>query len=322
MTSTVLDARAQSFVDRLARSAPPSLRRDGWEAVHQHFAALQRGGANGTALAVEDLQWPAGSGGEVALRIVRPIETNGMALPLIVYCPGGMGLTGDRHTHDRLLRLLARRVGAAVALIDYPKVPAARHPVQLELAYAALERLAREGPRLGIDPDRIAVAGDGLGGGIATALALTAKCRRGPGIALQVLFCPVVGEVGIGGTWRRYRDGPWLTRADVAWTLRHHLSDAAARSDPFALPLLASHDLLNDLPEALIIVAEHDPLRDQGEAYARRLVEAEVAVACLRCLATIHDFVVLDTLADSAPARAATTLAVAALRESLGCGPR
>jgi acetyl esterase len=55
-------------------------------------------------------------------------------------------------------------------------------------------------------------------------------------------------------------------------------------------------------------------LRDEGEAYARRWIEAGVEVVATRYNATIHDFLMLDALADAAPTRAATTQAVAFLK--------
>lgn len=59
-------------------------------------------------------------------------------------------------------------------------------------------------------------------------------------------------------------------------------------------------DQLRDLPAALIITGECDVLRDEGEAYARRLVEADVAVTATRYPGTIDDFVMLNALSRNA----------------------
>ncbi len=54
-----------------------------------------------------------------------------------------------------------------------------------------------------------------------------------------------------------------------------------------------------------MITAEADVLRDEGEAYAAKLRAAGVGVTAVRYAGTIHDFVLLDPLRDTAAARAA-----------------
>jgi acetyl esterase len=74
------------------------------------------------------------------------------------------------------------------------------------------------------------------------------------------------------------------------------------------------------LPDALVITAENDVLRDEAEAYARRLWKAGVRVTSTRYLGTIHDFVMLNAIADTPPARGAIAQANAALRSALERG--
>ena len=84
-----------------------------------------------------------------------------------------------------------------------------------------------------------------------------------------------------------------------------------------AAPLSAVIDQLRGLPDALLITAEVDVLRDEGEAYARKLSQACVRTTCTRYIGTIHDFVMLDALADTPAARGALAQAVVALRSAL-----
>lgn len=93
---------------------------------------------------------------------------------------------------------------------------------------------------------------------------------------------------------------------------------ADRREDVLAFPLRASIDQLKGLPAATIIVAENDLLRDEGEAYGRRLIEAGVPFASTRFNGTIHDFVMLNPLAASEPARAAISQGAARLRGAFG----
>ena len=68
------------------------------------------------------------------------------------------------------------------------------------------------------------------------------------------------------------------------------------------------------LPPALVITSEADVLRDEGEAYAHNLLAAGVPVTAVRYLGAIHDFVLLNPIAQSLPTRAAISQATAAVR--------
>ena len=76
----------------------------------------------------------------------------------------------------------------------------------------------------------------------------------------------------------------------------------------------------------LVITAEADVVRDEGEAYADKLRDAGVAVTADRFHAIIHDFVMLNALADTNAAQGAITLATdtlqnGAVRQELGPPP-
>jgi acetyl esterase len=104
----------------------------------------------------------------------------------------------------------------------------------------------------------------------------------------------------------------------MEWFWEAYLPDAAVRKQPTATPLSASLDQLAGLPEALIIVDENDVLLDEGEAYAHKLSNAGVRVTAVRYNGTIHDFVMLNALADTPATRGAIAQAVGALRGALG----
>lgn len=72
------------------------------------------------------------------------------------------------------------------------------------------------------------------------------------------------------------------------------------------------------LPPTLIIVGENDILRDEGEAYARKLIQAGVEVTAVRLLATVHDFAMLNGLAETPASRLAIQLASQKLAAALG----
>jgi acetyl esterase len=311
----LLEPRAQAFIDGLARSHIPSVHAVSFADAHRILTLLQSGPVAELPCLVEDRTLPVGPTGTIGVRIVRPNDAHGL-LPAILYFHGGGWVMGGKESHGRLLHELANGAQAAVIFVDYTLAPIARYPVQNEQAYAVLKYVAEYPDSLNIDAWRIAVAGDCAGGNMAAAVTLLAKERRGPNIVFQLLFYPLVSDVVDSGTFTTFANGPWLTRSAVQGFFDAFFPDAASRQHVTAFPLKASLEQLNDLPDALIIVAENDVVRDQGEAYARKLIEAGVNVTSIRHNHTIHDFVVLNALADSGPARGATAQANAALRNA------
>jgi acetyl esterase len=222
-----------------------------------------------------------------------------------MYFHGGGWILGDRDTHDRLIREIAVGVAAAVVFVDYDRAPEARYPVAIEQAYAATRYVVDHGASLRLDSTRLAVAGDSVGGNMTAAVTLMAKQRRGPKIAFQVLFYPVTGADFDTASYARFADGPWLTKRAMEWFWDAYLPDPGARQQPTATPLNATLDQLAGLPEALVVVDENDVLRDEGEAYARKPSNAGGRVTSTRYNGTIHDFVMLNALADTPAARGA-----------------
>jgi acetyl esterase len=95
----------------------------------------------------------------------------------------------------------------------------------------------------------------------------------------------------------------------MAWFWDAYAPKKEDRKKTMASPLSATRDQLKGLPPALVIVDENDVLRDEGEAYARKLIEAGVDVTAVRVLATHHDFAMLNALAGTPACRAAIQLA-------------
>lgn len=268
---------------------------------------------------IEDLTIPGGPTGTVSLRIVRP-QNQRDPLPALLYFHGGGWVLGDRDTHDRLIRELATGAGVAVVFVDFTRSPEAQYPVAIEQGYAATRWVAEHGREHSLDPNRVAVAGDDTGGNLAAAVTLLAKDRRGPPIAFQLLFYPVTDTDFETSTYQQFGIGGWLTRDAMKWFWSRYLPEESTRVRPTASPLRASLDQLDGLPPALVITAENDVLRDEGEAYAQKLAMAGVEVTAVSYLGTIHDFVVLNPIANTPAPRAAIAQACDFLRRVLGTG--
>src|SRR5207249_4279680 len=203
----------------------------------------------------------------------------------------------------------------AVVFPNYRLSPEAKYPAAIEDSYAAAKWVGRHGAEYGLDPRRLAVAGDSVGGNMTAAVTLMAKERGGPRIRQQLLFYPVTDASFDTASYHQFATGYFLRRDAMMWFWDQYTSDPKERAEITASPLRATQDQLRGLPRALVITAEADVLRDEGEAYANKLREAGVRVTAARFQGIIHDFVMLNALANTAAARGALALATAWLRE-------
>jgi acetyl esterase/lipase len=106
----------------------------------------------------------------------------------------------------------------------------------------------------------------------------------------------------------------------MEWFWDAYISDPAQRTEITASPNQATNEQVRGLPPAYLCVDEADVLRDEGEAYAAKLRSAGVSVTTVRYDGTIHDFMLLNALADTRATRAAIGQATAQLRAALGSG--
>ena len=106
-------------------------------------------------------------------------------------------------------------------------------------------------------------------------------------------------------------------RRTMQWFWDAYLPNAETRTTITASPLNASLAQLAGLPAALIIVDENDVLRDEGEAYARKLSQAGVCVTSVCYNGTVLDFLLLDSLSHTVPARSAMRQVTDALAAAL-----
>ncbi|MCF6402858.1 alpha/beta hydrolase [Chitinophaga filiformis] len=229
----------------------------------------------------------------VPVHIVRPAGVTG-TLPVIVFYHGGVWLVGNFENHKRLVRDLVVGTNAVIVFPDYTLIPQAKYPTQINEAYATLQWVAAHGAEMNVDPARLAIAGNSVGGNMSAAIALMAKDKNGPAIKMQVLLYPAVGADFNTESYKEFADGRFLTRdfMEFGWNL--YAPNAATRKERYAVPMVATKEQLTGLPRTLIQTAENDPLRDEGEAYGKKLREAGVNCVVTRYVGVIHDFGILN----------------------------
>lgn len=311
-----LEPTTQAFIDKLTAAGGRPIYTLTPTAARKVLDGAQAGPIAELPADIENRTIPGGPTGPVSVRIVRPKGSTN-ALPAIVYLHGGGWILGDAKTHDRLVRQIANGANAAVVFVNYSPSPEVKFPIPIEQAYAVAKYITAHGADINVDPTRMAIAGDSVGGDMTAALTLMAKTRGDVKFRYQVLFYPVTNAQFTDASYQKFADGPWLTKPAMKWFWNAYAPTVAQRTNVLASPLLASRAQLTGLPPALVITDENDVLRDEGEAYARALMNAGVDVTAVRELGTMHDFVMLNALAETPAAKSAVELANAKLRAAL-----
>ena len=252
----------------------------------------------------------------VKLYIMTPQHVTGKP-GVLLFIHGGVWIVGNFQNHQRLLRDLVVGSGQIGAFVEYTPLPEAKYPTQLDESYAALKWIAAHADDLGADGSRIAIAGNSVGGNISAALAMMAKDRHGPKIACQVLLIPATDASVDTPSYHEFGTGRFLARAFMKYGWDLYAPDGKARNNPYVSPLRASSEELKGLPPALVVTAENDPLRDEGEAYARKLMDAGVPVVATRYDGMIHDFVLLNAIHKLPEVQAALRQACSTIRAAL-----
>lgn len=259
------------------------------------------------------------NGEEVMLHITKPIGVADNA-PVFLFIHGGGWVLGDYHTHRRIVRDLVVQTGAVCVFPAYTPSPEAQYPVAIRQIFATLKWISGYGNEIGVDGNNLAVVGNSVGGNMAASVALMAKKKKGPAIKLQVLLWPVTDANFNTDSYKKFGEGRFLTRNMMKWFWDQYLPEKETREEIYASPLRATTEQLKGLPPALIQTAENDVLRDEGEAYARKLDEAGVPVTLTRYGGLIHDYGLLNPLAEVPAVRTALLQAAAVIKETLSAG--
>ena len=236
------------------------------------------------------------------------IPGNLCEVPNVIYYIHGAGwVFGSLHTHDKLVRELAARTNSIVVFPEYTRLSEAKYPTAIEQCYGVMCKI----PDLLKQVDCMAnlstftVAGDSVGGNMATVMAIMSKQRKGPKIHKQLLYYPVTDACFNTASYRQFAVDYYLYRAGMVWFWDKYTTSKRNRNEITASPLRACEEDLRGLPDAMILNGEADVLRDEGESYARKLRKAGVNVTAIRFQAMIHDFVMLNALDQTKACRAA-----------------
>ncbi len=236
--------------------------------TRQRLSANAKDRKVNSGVAVEDVTVDG-----VPVRLYRPkIED---ALPLHVHFHGGGFVLGSALSgeYDGLLSNRAASARCVVASVEYRLAPEHPFPAGVEDSYTALVGLAARAGEMRFTPNAISIGGISSGGNFAAVVALMARDRKGPELALQLLEIAGTDLTKSSAAWRTFRPGHDTTRErDLA--LCDLYLPLTSRAHPYASPLFAP-DLAGVAP-AYVMNGEFDPRRDECEAYVVRLKDAGV----------------------------------------------
>jgi acetyl esterase len=235
-------------------------------------------------------------GNEILVQFIRP---QGQTRPPCVYYihGGGMEFMSCFNGLYRAWGKLIAAQGVAVAMVDFRNsirpssaMQVAPYPAGLDDCVSGLRWLSDHAQALGIDADRIVVAGESGGGNLALATGMR-LLRDGEAGRLHGLYamCPY-----IAGAWPQSRYPSSTLNNGLLLELHNNRSamaygiEAFEARDPLAWPGFATLDDVRGLPPTVISVNECDPLRDEGVAFYRLLLQAGVEARARDVLGTVH----------------------------------
>lgn len=234
---------------------------------------------------------------QIAVRIYRP-DSDDESKPVLLYFHGGGFVLGGLNSYDSSCRALCNAADCVVVSVAYRQAPENKFPAARDDAFTAYNWLISRARELGVDPRRIAVAGESAGGNLAALVCLLAKARGLPQPVHQLLIYPWVDSEMDTPSFREHAHAEPLNAQMMSWFLRYYLPDGIKAADPLAFPLQS--DELQGLAPATVITAEIDPLCTQGELYAEKLRAHGVPVF-VRCFEGVtHEFFGLQALVPEA----------------------
>jgi acetyl esterase/lipase len=184
----------------------------------------------------------------------------------VLYLHGGGYVVGSARMYRVLAAFLSRAAGAVVYTLDYRLAPEHVYPAALDDAVAAFHDLV---DREGFAPDRVALAGDSAGGGLAVAAArLLTDAGRRPGAL--ALLSPWTDPCDMDGA-----DRDFVVNQTWGKACGDMYRGVADPSDPGYAPMYGS---LSGLPPMLIHRCMRELLANQIARFSERARAAGVEV--------------------------------------------
>ncbi|HTI09030.1 MAG TPA: alpha/beta hydrolase fold domain-containing protein [Puia sp.] len=288
----MLDKELQTLLKISRRGHYPAFGESGIEQARENVKRLSAITAlpSGEVEKVENYNIPANDGPTIAIRMYRPKQAT-RQLPVLLYFHGGGFVLYDIDDYDSFCRFIAASAGIVVASVDYRRAPEHRFPSPYADALSSLEWLFANAGPFQIDPGRIAVGGDSVGGNLAAFLANNIR-EHGIHLHLQLLIYPVLVFNRPFPSYEKYGSEYFLDTGMMKWFWDLFSDPSTPMDKDERLHPYLKKDLRNT-PPAVIAVAEYDILRDEALQYYDRLIQQGNKAALLYFDNLGHNFILL-----------------------------
>ena len=255
-----------------------------------------------------------GPGGSIPARVY--LHGDERPLPVLIYLHGGGWVVGNLDTHDKIMRLLALRCGAAVVGVDYGLAPQTKFPAAIDECLAAVAHVRDHAADWGIDPERIAIGGDSAGANLAVAVALSLRDAQPELLRMLLLVYGVFGLQDSPSQRLFGERGDGLSNKDMDYYYDCYLRGPEDRRDDRFNVLGAD---LRGLPPAFIAAAGMDPLLDDSVVMHELLGEAGVESKLAIYDGVLHGFLHYSRMLDRS--KEAIDDAAEAIRDAFAVSP-
>lgn len=316
MTQLYLDPVVRAFVEKTEKKGGTPLYELTPSEARQVLLDVQAEYEPSEDVQLDEYQAPLDDGRKMKFYILKPVHAT-EPLPTVFYMHGGGWVMGGLQTHRRLVENLVLKANVAVVFPEYELSPESQFPQTFDDLFTVLRYVYDYAANFDLQKEKFALAGDSAGGNMAFALALKAEEQKlNPSLKMLLLLYPVVGDDFSTPSYKEFANGPWLSLQAMKWFWNNYAPDKALRRQPFADLLMADLSALSDLPPSLIITAQNDVLRDEGEMLAQRLSETGHEVVSVRINGVIHDFMMLNALAESKAVKLTEEIVSGAIKEA------
>lgn len=287
-----LESAISELVEEFIAAGRPSSRSQSFaERRVGYIASAVLAGETEQRVSVDELELDG-----ITLHVISPLNSGGI-LPAVIYYHGGCFVSGGFSTHEKQLRQLSFFSGCRVIAVQYRLAPEHVYPAAHNDAEQAANAIWQHAEALGVDREKITLAGDSAGGHIALVTALRLKTTGSWLPSRLMLIYPMLDASVQSASYLQNGDDYVITRDTLLSGFEAYLPHID-KLHPEASPLWRED--FSGLPPVHIITAEYDPLRDEGEMLYSRLTDQGVPCTCQRYLGVIHGFFQLGGISQTA----------------------